>query len=175
MTNNLNFQELLGLKQEDIAFILQVTRSQWSMYVLGKRDLPILAKIKLAEMIAFVNQTSVLDNEISEMSTNEVTKRNEFYTLQIKTNEFNKIIIEQKLKRIEKKYNSALTLLKLVDFFEKNPEKLDPINDSFLKILLHKATTEIEKNNLLVQEQLKIKLEVLQFEASLLQKKKNGY
>ena len=37
-------QQLLGLKQDDIAMILQVTRGQWSMYVLGKRNLPAKAK-----------------------------------------------------------------------------------------------------------------------------------
>ena len=39
------------MKQEDIAMLLRVTRSQWSMFELRKRDLPIGAKLKLAEML----------------------------------------------------------------------------------------------------------------------------
>ncbi len=56
MKDELTLQQLLCLKQDDIAMILQVTRAKWSMYVSGKRNLPAEAKLKLAEIINFVNQ-----------------------------------------------------------------------------------------------------------------------
>ena len=41
MEKNSTIQELLGISQENMAMILQITRTQWSMYVLGKRSLPV--------------------------------------------------------------------------------------------------------------------------------------
>lgn len=45
------------MKQEDMAMLLQVTRSQWSMYEIGERDLPFVAQEKLVKMIAFIQHS----------------------------------------------------------------------------------------------------------------------
>ena len=46
-----NFRTSLGLKQEELAQLLQVSRSQLSLYELGKRSLPLPALEKLAFML----------------------------------------------------------------------------------------------------------------------------
>ena len=46
---------LLGLKQEDIAMLLGISRAHWGMYEIGKRDLPIHAVQLLAEMLTHMN------------------------------------------------------------------------------------------------------------------------
>ena len=45
---------LLGIRQEDMAMLLGITRAQWSMYESGKRDLPTNASILFSEMLAHV-------------------------------------------------------------------------------------------------------------------------
>ncbi len=45
---------LLGMKQEDMAILLQVNKSQWAMHEIGQRDLPLDAQLKLVEMLAFI-------------------------------------------------------------------------------------------------------------------------
>jgi hypothetical protein len=37
--NHINAKEVFGMTQDYMAMLLQVSRSQWSIYVLGKRDL----------------------------------------------------------------------------------------------------------------------------------------
>lgn len=51
---NKNIKDLLGMTYNDMAMLLQINRSQWAMYVTGKRDLPVVAKLKLAEMLQFL-------------------------------------------------------------------------------------------------------------------------
>ena len=64
MENNIKIQDLLGLKQEEMAVVLKATRAQWSMYLSGKRSLPVVAKLKLAEILNFVNQQDkFIDNK----------------------------------------------------------------------------------------------------------------
>ena len=47
------YRELLGITQEDLALLLQASRSQLSLFEIGKRDLPLAAKSKLAEMLSY--------------------------------------------------------------------------------------------------------------------------
>jgi transcriptional regulator with XRE-family HTH domain len=56
MENNVKIQNVLGLKQEEMAIVLKITRAQWSMYLSGKRSLPVAALLKLAEILNVVNQ-----------------------------------------------------------------------------------------------------------------------
>jgi transcriptional regulator with XRE-family HTH domain len=61
----IKIRELLGMKQEEIALLLEITRSQWAMYETGKRDLPTAAKLKLAEMLAFAKKRQLLEKRIT--------------------------------------------------------------------------------------------------------------
>lgn len=49
-------RDQFGLTQNDLALLLRVTRSQLSMYELGKRDLPIAAKEQLAQMLGYLQK-----------------------------------------------------------------------------------------------------------------------
>ena len=57
MENDKKIRTLLGMKQEDMDMLLRVNRSQWVMYEIGKRDLPLVAQLKLTEMLAFARLT----------------------------------------------------------------------------------------------------------------------
>ena len=52
-------RSLLGLKQEDIAMFLGLSRARWGMYEIGKRDLPLPAKQMLAEMLLWTGLQSL--------------------------------------------------------------------------------------------------------------------
>jgi transcriptional regulator with XRE-family HTH domain len=45
------FLAITGLTQEEMSFILGITRSQWSMYAIGKRKIPVGATLYLADML----------------------------------------------------------------------------------------------------------------------------
>ncbi len=82
MENEIKIQNLLGLKQEEMAIVLKINRAQWSMYLSGKRSLPIVALQKLAEILNFVNQ----QDNLSTINVNSdlESERNNFFQKQIK-------------------------------------------------------------------------------------------
>ena len=51
---------ILGMTQENLAQILQVSRSQISMFELGKRSLPLAATKKLAQMFTYLKDNEML-------------------------------------------------------------------------------------------------------------------
>ena len=61
------------MNQENMSMQLQVTRSQWSMHILGKRDLPVAAKLKLAEMLVFLKR-KLKHPKILNMKKNMIKK-----------------------------------------------------------------------------------------------------
>jgi transcriptional regulator with XRE-family HTH domain len=171
MKNSTEIQELLGMKQEDMAMLLQVTRVQWSMYVLGKRNLPIAAKLKLAEMLDFLTKRDPDSRKSFVPNPIEKSKRDNFFETQKITNKHQQTILENKLKVIEKKYNAGVIALKLVGFLETKTEEPTKENQNLWNMIKQNAKTDIEKSNLVVQEQLQLKLEVLQHEEMILHKK----
>lgn len=64
MQKGVNIREQLGVTQEELALLLKVTRSQLSMYELGKRDLPIAAKKQLAELLLYVKEQSTTQKKV---------------------------------------------------------------------------------------------------------------
>lgn len=54
----------LGLTQEEVALYLGVTRSQWSMYCIGKRKLPTEAIQKLTHLLRFSQNYISIKKEI---------------------------------------------------------------------------------------------------------------
>ena len=60
MKNNISAS--LGLKQQELAQLLQVSRSQLSLYELGKRSLPLPAIEKLSTLLTH-SQKETLNSE----------------------------------------------------------------------------------------------------------------
>ena len=58
---NTEIKNLLGIKQEDLAMILGVSRGQLSMYIIGKRNLPIEAKLILSEL-GLLSKATAIEN-----------------------------------------------------------------------------------------------------------------
>jgi transcriptional regulator with XRE-family HTH domain len=171
MDNTMNIKNLLGMKQEYMSMLLQVTRSQWSMYVLGKRDLPFAAKLKLAEMLGFLQQKNVDTKKKFQDDKAQNLKIAQFLKSQQLANTNMQTITKQKLKAIEQKYEIAVTAIQFIDFLETNSEKPTAAYQLLLQTIKQNAESEIEKNGLAIQAKLRFKYEMLQEEEFLLNKK----
>ncbi|URC11741.1 hypothetical protein [Flavobacterium sp. B183] len=150
--------ELLGIKQEDIAMLLQIVRSKWSMYVSGKRDLPVAAKLKLSEMLAFVKQLDGQDQHNFEHIETQKVKTKKFLEKQLATNKHKQLVTSKKLESHQKKYEATLIALQLSDFLATKEEQ------TVLQVIRNNAKKDITKNGLDVQEPYVLKLWVLQQE-----------
>ena len=165
MKNNISTS--LGLKQQELAQLLQVSRSQLSLYELGKRSLPIHAMEKLIIMLALAQKGKV-KSEMKKSISNE--EQNVLKKILLKNNH-QQLIVERKIKALEKKQNALVTSKKLIAHLLKNEGKINKNELVVLKSIEVKLKKqEIEKYNTALL-QLEIKKEVLVFEEKVLQKK----
>ncbi len=171
MEKNSTIQELLGISQENMAMILQITRTQWSMYVLGKRSLPVAATLKLAEILNFVTKPEIISQKSVNVSVLDESKKEMFFETQKNINKHQQIITKNKLNAIQKKNNTAFSTLKIISFLETKESTQE--NQNVYNSIKQNAETNIKKNNLLVQTKLQIKLELLQHEEKIIFQKMN--
>ena len=165
MKNNISTS--LGLKQQELAQLLQVSRSQLSLYELGKRSLPIHAMEKLTIMLALAQKGKV-KSEMKKSISNE--EQNVLKKILLKNNH-QQLLVERKIKALEKKQNALVTSKKLIAHLLKNEGKINKNELVVLKSIEVKLKKqEIEKYNTALL-QLEIKKEVLVFEEKVLQKK----
>ncbi len=172
MKDAANFKQLLGMKQENMAMLLQIPLSQWAMYVTGKRDLPLAAKQKLVTMLGFIYQNTNNNTDSVPIENNTKKQIEQYINSQRLTNFNLQNTIQQKLSKTEKKYETATTAVNFINFLEAITENPSQEFKNLWNSIKQNAAIEIENNGVLVQEQFKIKLEVLQFEAALFQKRK---
>ena len=170
MEKDKKIRELLGMKQDDMAMLLKVTRSQWSMYEIGKRDLPLAAELKLGEMLAFVQQSDTESADIFPHIKMQQAKIEQVYENLKLINAHRQIIVERKLKLIEKKYEVALIALKFIRFLEIKEEQIHKEHDLLLTVLKLKAEAAVQKNGLHIQAKHQHKLQTLLQEELLLNK-----
>ena len=165
MKNNISTS--LGFKQQELAQLLQVSRSQLSLYELGKRSLPVHAMEKLTIMLALAQKGKV-KSEIKKSISNE--EQNVLKKILLKNNH-QQLLVERKIKALEKKQNALVTSKKLIAHLLKNEGKINKNELVVLKSIEVKLKKqEIEKYNTALL-QLEIKKEVLVFEEKVLQKK----
>ena len=163
MKNNISTS--LGLKQQELAQLLQVSRSQLSLYELGKRSLPVHAMEKLAVMLALAQKGKAKSKVKKNISVKE---QNILKKLLLK-NSHQQLLVERKIKALEKKQNALATSKKLVAHLLKDESNMKKSELAFLKTIETK-NKDIENYAVLLL-QLELKKEVLAFEEKLLQKK----
>jgi transcriptional regulator with XRE-family HTH domain len=166
-----NIKELLGMKYDDMAMLLQVNRSQWAMYATGKRDLPTAAKLKLAEMLGFLQQSKKETFQNSEDKKKDDARIAQLLASKEVLNAKLQNIYKQKLKATEKKYKTAVTALQFINFLETNVQKPTAVYQLLLQTIKRNAETEIEKNGVVVQAEFQLKYEILKGEEKILNKK----
>lgn len=158
-----------GLTQNDLALLLRVTRSQLSMYELGKRDLPIAAKEQLAQMLGYIqkNPFRVITNK-ALLKEQEEQKRKVIHDLMV-VNKHQQLMLDKKIDVLERKQQDNLKSLHLVAFLEKQSANKSVDYIHIAQLFEMKATSEIVKRGLTTLTKLQLKKEVLQAEEQLLE------
>jgi hypothetical protein len=168
-----NFKDYTGLTQEEISIFLGVQRSSWSMFASGKRSLPLQAKLKLNDLLVFLEKN---DDELynqkylafeKSIAYDKLTYRHKSLVISL-------IQFEEKLSTFKKNRNQLLLAIKTVHYLIKE-------NNSDLNII-HQIENRV-KNSLLFYseanlELLKLKIiniqnEISQIELNIKTYKKN--
>lgn len=161
--------DLLGLNQRDAARLLQVSRSQLSMYELGQRDLPLTAKVLLTAMVGQAQQRKLEPKVLPVLAQQEQLKQ-QWLERQLKVNTFKQLRVSRILTKMEQTYAAQLKVLELVAQLKETGSNENKAYQGFLKSLETKAHKKLAQTGLPQLLQWQIKLAALQTEAEILHK-----
>ena len=155
---------LLGFTQEDMAMLLGVSRGQWSMYESGKRDIPLQAKLLLAEMLQFMQTPSAtISSKLPHVAHQEAKKKEQLERM-LKENEYQQLLVAKKLAALEKKYTAAVSVLQLMDHLAMLSDHKKAFDQGLLHRVAAKSASTLTKSGLPSLIKLQIKQELLEQE-----------
>ncbi len=149
----------LGIKQEELAMLLNISKGQLAMFETGKRDLPVSAMLQLAPMLQFLQGES-LKSGSAEVLKVQAEQQKKVLEQLLKENQYKQKLLEKKLEIAENKYQSNVVAMQLMKYLEKEA----------LATELTKATAGLEKKGWAVLTKYKIQKVVLQAEEKILLK-----
>ncbi len=121
MKNINSMREKLGITQEKLALLLGVSRSQLSLFEIGKRSLPVDAKIKLASLLEQINEK--YEEKYTEEDKLLKTEKVKILERLIQNNLMKQYILNKKIKIIDqkhKKLKATENLIQILDQDTKN-------------------------------------------------------
>ena len=167
MKKKQNIRILLGMSQEDLALILQVSRSQIAMYELGKRSLPVDAMEKLTVMLSVVQNNTSIAMSKDKISNFEQT----FLKNKLLKNKHHQLIVEKRINALLKKQSAINASKQIISHLLNKNSNIKKNEIAFLKNIEAKTQNKTAQNNAVTLLQLELKKEILVFEEKLIQKK----
>lgn len=168
-----DIRTLLGITQEKIAMLMGVSRSQWSMYELGKRELPVGTMTLLSGMILHVENQKKNDVVLPEVAQQKTEMANQFEKL-LKENDYQQQTLSRKLADVRTKYAKHSAALHLTAFLKEEHLKKEEhsqeeeLHSKLVEWIAKKASKGLAKNNLSLLTSYEIKLELLELEKKLI-------
>jgi transcriptional regulator with XRE-family HTH domain len=169
MKTNTSLRSLLGITQEEAAQLLQTTRSQLSLYELGKRELPAKSFVKLAELWVHVEQANKIPKEAMPYFKEQQIRWQEQLREEIKENRFQQMKLQRKLQKIEGKFKKCCGALQVVAYLETQTEDQTTAKNDLLKWIAKNAKKGIERSGWHAQEECRLALQALQQHEKLMQ------
>lgn len=161
---------LLGVTQEDIAMLLGVSRGQWSMYEIGRRDLPLAAKQLLAELLTHLQSPETINKGLSQFIQQDPQKLQLLERL-LCENKYQQLRIARKITALEKKHAAKLKTLQVVDFITHRPQHKSAFVAALFQSMTRKASQSFETESTVLLIQYKLRQELLVHEKLLLESK----
>lgn len=169
-----HFRETLGLTQEEAAMLLKIGISQLAMYEVGQRELPTIPRTKLLTMYDYV-QNKLQQKSVHPDLKAEHAETTEMLEKELKENQFQQLALERKLNNLKSKYQKNRATLQLAEYLETQVPNQDANEKELAEMFRIKAIKGIEKNGLLVQTKLNVKLNTLQWHQKELLKELEKY
>ena len=161
-----NIRHVFGLTQIEMAMLLKVSRARYSMYESVKRSLPKHARDFLTKMFEQVKMVAADDHKkLPHVVLQEIEMKKELQEM-LKENEYKRYTTTKKLEATERKYNAHVKALQLVNYLEPICKVEDGPN--FLGVIEYTAKKGVAHNSLVKLGKLRIRLQSLQYEQTLI-------
>ena len=161
-------REELNLTQDEMAMLLNISRSQWALYELRLRELSTMGLVRESQAGRFLATLEINEpKNVPKIAALE-SERTKFITDALSKNEFDQFACKRKIERIEKDYKAAQKLFKLTDFLLQSEDQANAQQIAALEILKTKAVEVQQKNSPLQILKLEVRQKLLQQEKLLL-------
>lgn len=164
MKSEETFSTLLGLKQEQVAMLLQVSRSRWSMYELGLRRLSPEAMEILLELTAIIK---TMPEEAMQPSPEEMEAHLVLIDEKIKENTYQQRVLSDKIAALEKKQKAVLRVSHLERNYKDTGENKEAYQKDLVKRFVNKAKKAVGEQAWSQLRLFEIKIKALQQEEKL--------
>ena len=162
---------LLSVTQQEMAMLLHISRSQWSMYELGERDLPVAARQLLAELLMHLKVNKNIDKSLPMPSDRQLQLQQQKLAHLLRENEYQQLLLARKIAAYEKKQASRINRLQIVDFVDTRHAKKGNNESVLHQNLADKVIREQVEEDYVVVMEHELKQELLHLEKSLLESK----
>lgn len=160
MKKDAAFKNILGLLQEDAAYMLGITRGQWSMFVSGKRDLPLVAKQRLVVVLKHLQEKKDVSKESEAITKSERQQAHEKLQQDYRKLQIKQYRIAKQINTIENIRTECFSALEVAAFLEQQKEH--HAKSTLIESIRIRATNTLKKHNLYVLEALQLKKENLE-------------
>ncbi|MGH2667472.1 helix-turn-helix domain-containing protein [Flavobacterium sp.] len=159
----------IGLTQDEMAMLLGVTRSQWSMYEIGKRSLPLEATKQLAGILQHLQNAKATSDAIQKVTTAEQKKNREWLEQEYTSLQYKKAVLDRKIAAMETKRAEGFAALEVVDYLANHPAKI--VSAHFITAIKTRAVNSLNKNTLHHLQSMHLKKDQLEMLKNTLEKK----
>lgn len=158
----------LNLTQHEMSELLNITRSQLSLFELGLRELPTTALVRSSQISIFMATTKAPEAKDFPQIADWEEEKAEFLQKALKDCIYYQMGCNRKLPKMEEACQSALKLLQLIAFLENPINEEVALHPGAIVILKKKAQKSLAKNGPNEVMKLKLQLQVLQQQEVLL-------
>jgi hypothetical protein len=158
---NISLKSVIPLTQDEIAMLFGISRSQWSMYDLGLRDLPLEPKTKLITLLKHLKSAKKASPKSKKIQVFEESEAKKGLQYKVACLEFERQLLDRKILTTEKKRAESFAALEVVQFMES--ENNTEMNATLLKFIASRAEKVLERNTL--EKIITLKIEKEQMEA----------
>ncbi len=119
MKSNKEIRTIMGLSHREMASVLGVSISQWSMYQCGQRNLPLHATQLLAELLTHLNAQA----NAQKPSQNDEAQRIRRQHLEalLRENQYQRLVLDKKMAAAAKKAAARAQSALIADYLAKRP------------------------------------------------------
>jgi transcriptional regulator with XRE-family HTH domain len=145
MRESIYLRNELKLTQYEMAELLNITRSQLSLFELGLRELPTTALIKASKMVNFIATARTPDAKDYPQIADWVEEKEKFLAKAIKDCKHYQSTIIRKLTKIEEEYQATLKIFQLIDYLKEQAHEKDALHPGALLTLEDNARKSLKK------------------------------
>ncbi|CAM3498444.1 hypothetical protein FSS13T_10640 [Flavobacterium saliperosum S13] len=160
MKKNATLKTLLGLSQEETAHMLGIERGQWSMFVSGKRDLPLAATQQLAVVLKHLQETKTFSKESELLTKTEQQQAQEKLQQDYRKVQIKQYKMTKQISTMENIRTECFAALEVAAFLEQQKES--QTKSALIRSIRVRATNTLKKHNRYALTALQLKKETLE-------------